>query len=415
MDLQDFTVAADFCRLVGSPDLLAYLGLPADVPGEIAIEALSERRKHMQAMQANPKFKDSARALIKGYQPFQRLLSMPNAYRDQVARAAEAGKLPLLELVIDGVLADGQLTAAEEVFVRDSAGRMGISDETFQRVLAARTAMHGVVRSTEIQGAAGYAWWDATFTRVLLELIPQSSGTLVDIYCRDALSAVTILPVRPQLSYIGVDKSAERLESARAALPDVPNRMALVQAEPHALPMPDESVDLVLAVRMLGNQPDAAAVLEESARILRPGGRVVIAEPDGLGASFYFDGALANYNAWFHRLVADLDARVAPHLPPMRRPGLALGPALHARLAAAGLRPLSTTVHAASTLRPRPFGRFVARLQRYPEQIAATMGLEGGEALDGIRGAIASLEIDPETVGLGGQVLPLFLAVAVKD
>lgn len=414
MDSQDFAVAADFCKLVGAPDLFVYLGLPQDVPPEIALEALSERRKHMQAMQANPKYKDAARALIKGFQPFQRLLGDAASYRRALAEAVEGAKLPMLELAIDGVLADGQLTPQEEAFVRDSALRLGISEATFQRVLAERLATAGAVRAG-VQAATGSAWWDAAFSAALLDLVPASPGVLVDVYCRAALSAIAILPVRPSLSYIGVDRTAERVEAARAALPDVPNRMALLQGEPHSLPIPDDTVDLVLAVRVLANQPDTGAVLQEAARILRPGGQVIVVEPDGLAESFYFDGPLVTYNAWFQRLVAEVDAAADPSRPPLRRPGPAVGPSLHARLAEAGLRPTRMTVHASSTLRPRAFGGFAGRLSRYPEQIAAAAGLSGGDTLRAVREAAAALAIPPDRVGLGGQVLPLFLAAATKE
>jgi SAM-dependent methyltransferase len=46
-----------------------------------------------------------------------------------------------------------------------------------------------------------------------------------------------------------------------------------------ALPFPDRSFDRVVVVDMLEHVPDEAAVLSELARILRPGGRLVVNTP----------------------------------------------------------------------------------------------------------------------------------------
>jgi ubiquinone/menaquinone biosynthesis C-methylase UbiE len=48
------------------------------------------------------------------------------------------------------------------------------------------------------------------------------------------------------------------------------------QAE--ALPLPDASIDCVLANGILNLSPDKSAVLREIARVLKPGGRLVLAE-----------------------------------------------------------------------------------------------------------------------------------------
>ena len=44
------------------------------------------------------------------------------------------------------------------------------------------------------------------------------------------------------------------------------------------LPMPDASVDCVMANGILNLSPDKSAVLAEIARILKPGGRLMLAE-----------------------------------------------------------------------------------------------------------------------------------------
>lgn len=72
----------------------------------------------------------------------------------------------------------------------------------------------------------------------------------------------------------GVDASAEMLAQARKRLPDV----AFHEADLHRLPLPDDAVDTVVCALALTHVPDLAAVLAEFARVLRPGGHLVLSD-----------------------------------------------------------------------------------------------------------------------------------------
>lgn len=76
---------------------------------------------------------------------------------------------------------------------------------------------------------------------------------------------------------ICLDGSAAMLAKARENLKDF-NNITYQQADGLSLPLPDWSVDAVFANMYLHHCPDPLAALREMARILRPGGRLVITD-----------------------------------------------------------------------------------------------------------------------------------------
>ena len=54
--------------------------------------------------------------------------------------------------------------------------------------------------------------------------------------------------------------------------------LLLVQADATRLPLASESIDLVIAVTVLGEVPSAPATLQEVVRVLRPGGTLSVSE-----------------------------------------------------------------------------------------------------------------------------------------
>jgi SAM-dependent methyltransferase len=73
---------------------------------------------------------------------------------------------------------------------------------------------------------------------------------------------------------IGVDTSPEMLERAHANVPAA----ELHEGDLHALPVPDDHVDLVLCALALMHVRDLVPVLREFVRVLRPGGSLVISD-----------------------------------------------------------------------------------------------------------------------------------------
>lgn len=450
MDARQLELAAQFCRLCDAPDLFAALDLPPDVSEEAASEAVSKQRRRMQSMQANPKFKERARFLLKHHRAVEAVLHDAENYRAALAAERESESLPILEMAIDGMLLDGTVSAREEAYVRDMAANLGISSQTAEDLLESKreaagarrvevtdhgTATHTTsgplprMKSLDMSAeaprqavASGPAtgWWDAGFTNLLVDQIPKGSGQMLDLYCRMAWSALSVLPRRTHWSYLGIDRNEERVELARRSIAALSDRARIDVGEPAPIRLRDESVDVVLAIRALQTTEDTRPILAEAHRVLRPGGRLIVVEPDGLAESFYFNGHLAAYNQAFHALCATIDKRLSDaysDLPASARPGLALGPQLASRAEDAGFSVKRVAVHASTNLQPVELRGLVRRLGGYPRALARGNGL-AADAPEVMACRKAAKELlsahGDEAVARGGNTLPLFLCVAVK-
>ena len=104
--------------------------------------------------------------------------------------------------------------------------------------------------------------------------------TVLDLSCGASID--TLLSARavgPTGQAIGIDMTPEmaaraRANAAAAGLANVEIKEAMIET----LPLPDASIDVVVSNGVLNLSTRKSRVLAETARVLRPGGRVAIAD-----------------------------------------------------------------------------------------------------------------------------------------
>ena len=137
-----------------------------------------------------------------------------------------------------------------------------------------------------ILGPQVYASWRATALGAVTDaieerLIMELTGDLVgrdvlDVGCGDGALASAMAARGAKAT--GVDPDPAMLAAARSREATVGQRATFLEGRVERLPFPDASFDVVTAVTVLCFVADAAGAVRELARVVRPGGRVVIGE-----------------------------------------------------------------------------------------------------------------------------------------
>lgn len=112
---------------------------------------------------------------------------------------------------------------------------------------------------------------------LLFELLGSvADKTLLDVGCGDCEIALEL--ARRGAIVTGLDADPAMISAARRRIESELTQMDLVEGQAEKLPFNDRAFDLVLAVTVLCFVGDTEQVLKEMARVLKPGGRLVIGE-----------------------------------------------------------------------------------------------------------------------------------------
>lgn len=145
-------------------------------------------------------------------------------------------------------------------------------------------------------GPAGYAAWRQTVLgrttealehRLIVEFAGDVAGERVlDAGCGDGLLVCALADRGAHV--VGLDADRRMLVAAAARTRRRGVRATLVEGRLERLPFADDVFDVVVAVTVLCFVSDASVAVREVARVLRPGGRLVI-------------GELGRWNTWAAR------------------------------------------------------------------------------------------------------------------
>jgi ArsR family transcriptional regulator len=100
----------------------------------------------------------------------------------------------------------------------------------------------------------------------LLVVVGTGTGRMIELFGRRASQA------------IGIDRSSEMLRLARVKLEAAGISSSLRQGDMYALPLADQTVDNIIIHQVLHYAHSPAAAIAEAARVLSPGGRLLIVD-----------------------------------------------------------------------------------------------------------------------------------------
>jgi ubiquinone/menaquinone biosynthesis C-methylase UbiE len=109
------------------------------------------------------------------------------------------------------------------------------------------------------------------------EAVSHAAGRdVLDVGCNTGYGTIRFAPIAGRI--VGVDVSPRAIEAARQRAPE--GRPEFIVTTGFELPFPRSTFDLVTSFQVLEHVPDPVAFLCELARVLRPGGMVILATPN---------------------------------------------------------------------------------------------------------------------------------------
>jgi ubiquinone/menaquinone biosynthesis C-methylase UbiE/DNA-binding transcriptional ArsR family regulator len=190
------------------------------------------------------------------------------------ARAESTSNLYTIATGLDSAARRLWLLVREQV----GSGKAAEQDERrLQAVLAARRT-----KSQEFFSSSAGQWdrlrdelFGAQSHLAAFAALAEADWVVGDLGCGTGQMSAALAPFVARV--IAVDSSRAMLQAARKRLGDSSN-IELRQGELEALPIDDGMLDLATLMLVLHHVPEPARALAETARVLKPGGRVLIVD-----------------------------------------------------------------------------------------------------------------------------------------
>lgn len=142
-------------------------------------------------------------------------------------------------------------------------------------------------------------WWYAARRALVRRTVRDwPTGRAVDVGCGMGGNTVVLREMGWQA--IGVEYTSAGADIAAS------RGIPVVRGDGRRLPVADGSVDLVMSTDAWEHIDDDVAVAAETARVLRPGGRVLVAVPAGMALWSGHDVALGHVRRYERNQLADL-------------------------------------------------------------------------------------------------------------
>jgi SAM-dependent methyltransferase len=228
-------------------------------------------------------------------------------------------------------------------------------------------------------------WWDAAFSDFLREALHPRPGTrILDVGCGDGTAELSLGRLRiSQLRLFAIDRDIARVARTAALGRSHNFRLGLAGADVARLPFRDGVFDATFCVAVLQHVHDVESAVRELSRVTRPGGRVLVVEPDN-SARYWYSSSPVGREAF------ELASRFFAAAAAVRgdASNMAVGPRLSEIFGLIGLEPQSVQLFPVSVTRIGTPARPFWRARR-----------------DAVASAVAEAGDSAEVVGLGAEYL----------
>ena len=184
-------------------------------------------------------------------------------------------------------------------------------------------------------------WWNDAFTAFLGETLkPRPGKRILDVGSGSGTAEVRLARLRlSQMHLFGIDLMVDRVRQAHAATRGINARVGYAAADACRLPFADAVFDSTYCVAVLQHIRDLGRALGEIARVTRPGGRVLVVEPDN-AARYWFSSVQSGMDTF------ELSRRFFAGLAAVRgdTTEASVGPRVPGMLAATGVEPISVSL-----------------------------------------------------------------------